>query len=36
MTMLTFAILTTIVGTGIAVVSYNLVEEFVERFDAFA
>lgn len=36
MTTLTFAILTVIVATVIAVVAYNLIEELVERIDAFA
>lgn len=36
MTTLTFAILTVIVATVIAVVVYNAIEELVERVDAFA
>lgn len=36
MTTLTFAILTVIVATVIAVVVYNAIEELVERIDAFA
>lgn len=36
MTMLTFAILTVIVAIVISVVAFNLIEELVERIDAFA
>lgn len=36
MTMLTFGILTVVVATVISVVAFNLIEELVERIDAFA
>lgn len=36
MSLLTFAILATVIGGTIAFVAYNMVEEFVERLHAFA